>query len=93
MDLAALTTDELLQQMDQWEEKGDDLCEELVARVKGHSETPLSHLSLDELEAELEGVQQRWIDLQAVLIERAQERDELLEALKQVQTILENVIS
>jgi hypothetical protein len=76
------TTEEILTEMEACEERADLLHEELVARVKGESETDLSHLSTDALLDQSTEAQQKWIELQEVIIERAKERDVLLADLK-----------
>src|SRR5436190_19398766 len=59
-----LTTDQILVQMQQWENRADTLYDELVARVRSETRTPFYELAHDELLAESEIAQQEWQDLQ-----------------------------
>ncbi|TMC24342.1 MAG: hypothetical protein E6J34_00695 [Chloroflexi bacterium] len=69
-----LTTDEILAQMQQWEDRADTLYDELVARVNSQSGTPFRHLAHEELLAESERVQQEWLSLQDLIIESTRTR-------------------
>ena len=83
-----LTTDQILAQMQEWENRADTLYDELVARVRGETRTPFNELAHDELLAESEIAQQEWQDLQNVIVERAQERDKLLASLGKLKLTL-----
>jgi hypothetical protein len=76
------TTEAILTEMETCEERADILHDELIARARGESETDLAHLTLDTLLAQSTKAQQEWIDLQEVIIERAKERDAVLDHLK-----------
>ena len=83
-----LTTDHILAQMQQWENRADTVYDELVARVTGQPRTPFHQLAHDELLAESERAQQEWQNLQDVIVERAQERDQLLASLEKIKAII-----
>jgi len=86
-----LTTDQILAQMQRWEDRADTLYDELVARVEGKPGTPFHQLAHDELLAESERSQQEWQDLQDVIVERAQERDKLLASLEKIKAITSTI--